>query len=1135
MTLKRTLLGALALVVSAGGLATTAQAQTAGSCSLGSASTDLDINNVRARIFNTGALFWKGAGNVYNVPKAPVGAPITPNAVFAGGVWLAGLVGTELRAVAADYGNYELWPGPLNADGSLPSPTNCSSYDRIWLLSREQLRNYVFNGTALPDITTWPTGLGAPTFVDANRNAVREPNETVVVPTSRTQVINLQANQLPLLTGDQMAWWIMNDVGGTKRTTLTKPLGLEVQVSAFAFAREGALGNTTFYRYKLSYKGTQPLTQAYFGVWSDPDLGNAVDDYVGSNEQQGLGYVYNADNNDEGSDGYGTPPPALGYDFFQGPLVDATGETYTDPDGTVYQNKTRLPATGFMYYNNGAGNNGDPRDGTRDWYDYMRGFWQNGNAIRGCGNGDATARPECGPVKFMFPGNPVTKQGWSEFNIFPGVGSPVANAPSDRRFLISTGPFTINPGDEQTLVYGIVWARGGTNLGSVTALGRADNLAQVAFDNNFILPDAPDAPRVAKAEQNREVILTWSYNPTDNNFQNSYRAPLSVAGQETFYEFEGFNIFRYPTQEFNAEEAELVATYDKVNGVTQVIESNDLGTTSITANGSDNGLQYSYRETGLANYKQYYYGVQAYAYNPDTPVEQVLRSQVTRVTAVPQPTTAQNGGTADVTGNTGREVTGTRSATTKGEGTIFARVIDPTRVTGDSYRLSFYEYNIIRGTDTTTVLTYDIVNARTNARIFDGRAYANRTGEGAPQEAEGVSGAPAEIAQADGLSFFVGGPAPEIKDFITTRNAAGPITPTEIGAFAFNGSGFPHSSAGDRPTARQQSTVNLGGTAGWGIHTFGARTTYAQWLARTTRDGGNNAVIFPNDYEWRFTGTSLAERAFDGDAPATMTVPFEIWSLGTNPNSPADDVRMIPLVCVAGCGAGTAQGVFDIGGDSPLSGGADDPITDAVYWYFPVNKTPGQAGYNAYFNGGTPNDAAIGDEAFARVVLMGWNMGATPAAYRMQLPEQGTHFRILTTKPNQPGDVYSIATDSVLARVGQDSLFQLAIDRIGISPNPYRGASDYETSNLGDIARFTGLPERATIRIFTLSGTLIRTLSKSGPDRYLEWDLQTENALPIASGMYLIHVDVLDSNGQSVGEKVIKFGVVKKRIQLDLL
>ncbi len=80
------------------------------------------------------------------------------------------------------------------------------------------------------------------------------------------------------------------------------------------------------------------------------------------------------------------------------------------------------------------------------------------------------------------------------------------------------------------------------------------------------------------------------------------------------------------------------------------------------------------------------------------------------------------------------------------------------------------------------------------------------------------------------------------------------------------------------------------------------------------------------------------------------------------------------------------------------------------------------------------------------------------------------------------------------------------------------------------MARFVNLPETATIRIFTLSGTLIRTLEKSGPARTLDWNLQTEAALPIASGMYLIHIELPDGE-----EKVIKFGVIKKRIQLDLL
>jgi hypothetical protein len=103
------------------------------------------------------------------------------------------------------------------------------------------------------------------------------------------------------------------------------------------------------------------------------------------------------------------------------------------------------------------------------------------------------------------------------------------------------------------------------------------------------------------------------------------------------------------------------------------------------------------------------------------------------------------------------------------------------------------------------------------------------------------------------------------------------------------------------------------------------------------------------------------------------------------------------------------------------------------------------------------------------------------------------------------------------------------LDGIGVVPNPYRGASAYEKSQLIDEVRFTGLPESATIRIFTLNGTLIRTLEKSGSGRTLPWDLTTDNQLPIASGLYLIHVDV--GNGR---EKVLKFAVFKKRVHLNV-
>ncbi len=106
-------------------------------CTLGTASSDLDINNVRARLYNNGGLFWKGAGNVYNVPKAAPGQNITPNSIFAAGLWMGGKVGGQTRMAAAAYGNWELYPGPLDAAGS--APTDCAPYDRIFTVTTPTL------------------------------------------------------------------------------------------------------------------------------------------------------------------------------------------------------------------------------------------------------------------------------------------------------------------------------------------------------------------------------------------------------------------------------------------------------------------------------------------------------------------------------------------------------------------------------------------------------------------------------------------------------------------------------------------------------------------------------------------------------------------------------------------------------------------------------------------------------------------------------------------------------------------------------------------------------------------------------------------------------------------------------------
>ena len=317
-----TTVGVLTLLILGGAFAE-ARAQT-GNCEPALAEDNLDVNNVRARILNNGNLFWRGSPAVYEVPKGG-GA----SAIFASGIWLAGQVNGELRAAASRYGPYEFWAGPLDESGS--PPANCGDFDRIYKVSRNDVQAYNATGVATPDLQDWPTGLGAPTLAPMESDGIDNDDDGEVdeggemglldvmdEPLSAriSRTIDLAAGERPQILGDQLLWWVMNDRGNQHLATNTPPIGLEVHASAFAFNTAGAIGNTTFYRYKIFYRGSAPLTDAYIGIFSDPDLGDFDDDYVGSDTTLGLGYVYNANNEDAA---YGAPAPAAGYDFFQGP------------------------------------------------------------------------------------------------------------------------------------------------------------------------------------------------------------------------------------------------------------------------------------------------------------------------------------------------------------------------------------------------------------------------------------------------------------------------------------------------------------------------------------------------------------------------------------------------------------------------------------------------------------------------------------------------------------------------------------------------------------------------------------------------------------------------------------------------
>ncbi|MEJ6759389.1 MAG: T9SS type A sorting domain-containing protein, partial [Flavobacteriales bacterium] len=139
---------------------------------------------------------------------------------------------------------------------------------------------------------------------------------------------------------------------------------------------------------------------------------------------------------------------------------------------------------------------------------------------------------------------------------------------------------------------------------------------------------------------------------------------------------------------------------------------------------------------------------------------------------------------------------------------------------------------------------------------------------------------------------------------------------------------------------------------------------------------------------------------------------------------------------------------------------------------------------------------------------------------RMNTPYQK---RELASASNQGKPEFLFNTSNIATKTYVDSVGSSKLETIRVVPNPYYGFSSYETSQLDNIVKITNLPEICTISIFTPSGTLIRQYRKDNSMTYLEWDLKNAYNVPIASGVYIIHIDAGD-----LGEKIVKwFGALR--------
>jgi len=931
---------------------------------------DLDtitVNNIGMFVTNTGSFAWDVAtGNPGLIFPWAEGEG-TKTAVFASGLWIGAKVNGEIRIAVSEYSD-EYVPGVMRDSTFSPDEPRFKIYK-------------IYRGdTTSSDYLNWPVEDGAP--VDSNGK--------------------------PLFLGDVTLWAVYNDADPSAHSNNageTAPLGVEIQQTTFAFDREDPLGNVIFLKFKIINKGPNTLDSTYISLWSDPDVGGAMDDLVGCDTSLSVGFAYNATNTDEL---YGSTPPCVGYDFFQGPIVPGDSTDTAWVSGVPKPGYRNLPMVSFNKYINGT----DPTSAS-ETYNYMKGL-----------NPDGTIQtdPTTGqPTNYMVSGDPVAGTGWLDAN------------PADRRFMLSAGPFTMAPGDTQEVVAAIVLGKGGDRLTSISAMKYNDRFAQKAFDENFILPHPPKAPVVKATALDRKVVLTWG---------------LDSEIEHGTYTFEGYNVYQGASA---AGPWKRIATYDVNNGVAIIFDDVFDPEAGVVINqpvqfGSDHGLvhfieitQDKWRGGPLHNGTPYYFKVGAYSYDP-AGIPKTLE-KTTTITIIPQPPIAENSYSSVYADSVATHVAG------RSDGSVEILVIDPSEVTGHTYQVIFDDTS---GSET----TWDLIDVTTGDTILSDQT--NQSGDDSYQIT-------------DGLLVKVKGPTLGVKSVVEVQNASGPVDPPDNVHYSLN-------STGD-----------------WYINPFGDLSLERYtWAGATTHDYEIRFVQDATEYCWDWFG------AGNYSYVAPFKVPIEVWDIGISTvDDPSDDVRITFMI-------------IDDDSSNSFSWG------DGIYFRdIPYDDV-------AWTTPGLSSDTYVDDFSdlhYGRFWFFDYSGNLTR-------PDPGTIVRILTNKVNTSEDVFIFETRKMI----QDD-FVLAkenLDKVNVVPNPYFNASTYEPNPFNRVIKFTHLPRRCTIRIFNLAGDLVRVLYKDDDQSYFTWDVKTEWGLPVASGIYIYHVDA-----PGIGTKVGKMAIFTEKERLN--
>lgn len=732
----------------------------------------------------------------------------------------------------------------------------------------------------------------------------------------------------------------------------------------------------------------------------------------------------------------------------------------------------------------------------------------------------------------LFGGNNRPKNDQLMWNLMstpnqrPGDPPPAIEQQADNVFIYGSGPFSLLPGESTRFSIALLLGRDFNDL-----LSNAQ-ISQQVFESDYRFAKPPNKPRLTAIPGDGKVTLYW-----DTGAEKSFDPFVARANPDDpdkGFDFEGYKIYRSRDFSFNDTQTitdsrgipflstplrnanGIPAQFDLVNEYAGLSEIEYAGRGVRFDLGNNTGLVHTYVDSNnVINGVTYFYAVTSYDHGdvnaelaPSESQRVIQRDAVTReftfdvntAMVVPGPPAA---GFVDPEienseGNLALREVGNAT------GQVRISFFDPFRVVDrKKYDVIFHNVEV---DSNTTRLGYSVIDLQPRSVSFVGRdtvfvnLFEDNLVEGSVSVTD-ASGAPVDPSRYE-VDYPQGrvrgtspGSLPSGETFTITFQFKPVANSTSINNEddnpVFDGMKV---FVKNEPTALSP-IITQGGKSGFKV--IETNTNFSNRNTVIGLAGVGSPAPFPSDFEIQFVD-------YDTSATGRLIAPADSSVIG-NPRVKTnfkiiDTATGEPIDFFINEVSGFRNGRWDWQETIVLIKPNFDRITETTYQvkFFPPSDTiktvDGQ------------QDSLI---VFEKPIY----------------PGEGDVFLLFSEKPFEPDDKYVFTTRAASFNT---QAARSALDDVIVVPNPYIAFSPAEIaaprSGQRDDLRleFRNLPQRCTIRIYTITGELVDTIEKDDVRDFATWRVLSFESQQIAYGVYIYHVDA-----PGIGTKIGRFAVIK--------